>query len=901
MANRPASIGSGRPWALPQAFARLVVLVLALAAAGPIGWAVTLDFRLPLPDGEEGVVELLPYTESGFVFHDVFGSSAAVITTNQQGAEMDSFLAMAWSAGDPAEIRVTQEANALFSLRSVDYSHLGSGRLQFISSKGGSFETSQLGSSGNLNFRFDPLWRGITGFSITGVSGAGGEGDSYWNEALFPSMELVPISYRYSGGSGLWSGTSNWVRDAPPVGDEVAVSFIGPGGFAVNDLPAGRLGSLYSLDFATAAGPYVVGSLGANELAIGEGGIVNASSEVQTILDDVSIGDGATIDVGPGGMDFVGSVSLMSNVVITGAGTANVAAVSGVFDLTKTGSGTLQLTSSSHVGMIRPYLLRGLDVREGVLEVGPGTGITVNGTMSLGSGNSTLLVTLGAESAARGAAVNVGGPAILSGTLRVGLDADFTPAVGDRFKIIAADELQGRFQSFEAPMISGTSFLGLNYQRALSESTGSLAEVITLEAPRTLAGGHLTGRSAENLVVIAHGYGSSANTFIPMADAIQFNATQAADVAILDWSSFAGGDKLPLSAAENGVNIGEALGDWLKQRGISGYTNVQLMGHSAGTWLVNSLAGKIREQSPLTNIQMTLFDSYVPGGVFRQGVNDLTVSDIGRSADFVEQYFHDGSLPWTQTIMPRAINIDVTAQEPEGGDILTGHDFPYLWYADSAFELGSRRYAGLGYGLSVVTTGSVPAQGGLFSPGNSIVLAAPDPNDPDNWALVQKSVTLQEAINPLTSAPVTTGDVVIDPQGATLRTNSPAMLTMLADLAEPANGFRFDMAFLNDALGNLAVYLDGTLLAEWDNQWFAGITDSFESGWISTGDLDLGAHTLIFRLDNLTDTQSILRIEEITFGTLVFIPVPEPSTCAVALAGIACAGFTMWRLRGRGS
>ena len=50
-------------------------------------------------------------------------------------------------------------------------------------------------------------------------------------------------------------------------------------------------------------------------------------------------------------------------------------------------------------------------------------------------------------------------------------------------------------------MISGTSFLGLNYQRALFESTGNLAEVITLEAPRTLAGGHLTGRSAENLVV----------------------------------------------------------------------------------------------------------------------------------------------------------------------------------------------------------------------------------------------------------------------------------------------------------------------------------------------------------------------------------------------------------------
>ena len=141
----------------------------------------------------------------------------------------------------------------------------------------------------------------------------------------------------------------------------------------------------------------------------------------------------------------------------------------------------------------------------------------------------------------------------------------------------------------------------------------------------------------------------------------------------------------------------------------------------------------------------------------------------------------------------------------------------------------------------------------------------------------------------LESTPLITGDVVVDAIGATLRTNSPAMLTMLAEIDEPANGFRFDMAFQNDALGNLAVYLDGTLLAEWSNESFAGLTGSFDSGWIGTGDLALGPHTLLFRLDNLTDMQSILRIEDVTFGTLVVTPVPEPSTYILAVVGGAVA------------
>jgi hypothetical protein len=39
--------------------------------------------------------------------------------------------------------------------------------------------------------------------------------------------------------------------------------------------------------------------------------------------------------------------------------------------------------------------------------------------------------------------------------------------------------------------------------------------------------------------------------------------------------------------------------------------------------------------------------------------------------------------------------------------------------------------------------------------------------------------------------------------------------------------------------------------------------------------------------------------EDFSIGFRLAAPVPEPSACAMALAGLACGGYTVWRRRKR--
>lgn len=491
-------------------------------------------------------------------------------------------------------------------------------------------------------------------------------------------------------------------------------------------------------------------------------------------------------------------------------------------------------------------------------------------------------VTLGAASRSK-TAIYVGGVARLQGSdLTVTLDAGFMPQVGDRFPIVDAGEMQGRFKTFTAPEVSGTSFLGLNYTRSLLGRTS--AEVITLEAPRNVIGGHLTGShaAANDLVVIAHGFNSNASVFQPLATAIRNEAAAEAaagarqgvpDVVVFDWSDYAGGPRLWNSAAENGVNVGAALGDFLKARGIQ-YANVQLMAHSAGTWVVNSLSEAIRRDFPATKIQLTLFDSYVPDSVHRQGNAPLTRGDVGGSADFVEQYYHSWDLPDTAVVLPRAVNFDVTSRADWPINPKAGHSFPYVWYEASVAGDPAEYPVMIGFGNSLARTGFVPAQSGIYARGQEVVLPDFDADDPLSGSLFKATVT-KTPLSILNSNPVTTGNVQIDSSGATLTTNSPAMLMLLAESSGNHNILRFDAEFTTAAPANLALYVNGLLTREWKSEDFADVGSVFQSGWIPTTGLVSGANSLLFRLDNLTDSQASVKLSNVALGTLVLTPLVE--------------------------
>jgi autotransporter-associated beta strand protein len=156
-------------------------------------------------------------------------------------------------------------------------------------------------------------------------------------------------------GSGNWTTASQWEDEAfPENGDEV--EFAGPGGTSTNNFSSGNLSFISGFSFLEGAGAYTVNG---NTLQITEDGIINASSNLQTIGMDLTAGDDLAVNAATG------------DIAITGT-------VSGTSSLTKTGNATLTLTgSNTYTG--------GTIISTGTLALG-GTEGSVVGNIDVASG-----------------------------------------------------------------------------------------------------------------------------------------------------------------------------------------------------------------------------------------------------------------------------------------------------------------------------------------------------------------------------------------------------------------------------------------------------------------------------------------------------------------------------------
>jgi len=101
--------------------------------------------------------------------------------------------------------------------------------------------------------------------------------------------------------------------------------------------------------------------------------------------------------------------------------------------------------------------------------------------------------------------------------------------------------------------------------------------------------------------------------------------------------------------------------------------HVHLIGHSAGTWLVNA-AAQIIAQDTQADIHLTFLDAYVPDGWNEQALGRLACQPPARC--WVEHYFTRDSLNLTENVLPQAHNVDITALNPG----FPGHKFPWHWY-----------------------------------------------------------------------------------------------------------------------------------------------------------------------------------------------------------------------------
>lgn len=491
----------------------------------------------------------------------------------------------------------------------------------------------------------------------------------------------------------------------------------------------------------------------------------------------------------------------------------------------------------------------------------------------------------------------VDGQASLDGTLVINRADNFIPDVGDRYYVMSYGNLEGRFRKLSGA-IDDDKFFGLLYKE-------NELQAITLETPRRLGGGtRLTsnGQPAnqrDNLILVTHGWKDDADGWVTtLALQMAVKATEAGhgtwDVLTVDWRNYAAGTEdhfnwSPWAAAANAIDIGESIGLWLDDRGFADHDNIHVLGHSAGSWLVDSLADYLKRTGSPAKVHVTLFDAFVPsnGPEFAGARTDEGEKvALGDSATWAEQFVDAHFLPYTSVTLPDAFNVDVT-QLYTGPGLpfgFEGHGWPIEWYLETVLSPTDPENNKYGFFLSAEYAGYLHShESDGWHRGLRVKLEPA--SHPD---LIEGMDWVELALSEEQSVVSDTGTATFTPDGLVLETGSPVMVTSFVELAEPASLLSFDFEFLSDADGLLSVYFQGQEITEIEESLIPEGLGLLNSGDLWLGqEFDPGTYSLLFRLDPLDDRQSVVRISNVQFGSFVLAAVPEPAS--LVLLGVGAA------------
>ena len=492
---------------------------------------------------------------------------------------------------------------------------------------------------------------------------------------------------------------------------------------------------------------------------------------------------------------------------------------------------------------------------------------------SLATGNTSVLVS---------------GDTEVAGTLNLTMEDDLSTEVGDAFNILVSRQARtGRFSKVTGTNIDECSFFGLRYRNRIYSNgvTGAInenaIEAIVLEKPRwivtinpdnCIATEHYTPDSSKNLVLVTHGTKADTESWVQeIAISLQTVANRSGTnfrVVRMDWRDFGGGgddDEAfvfnALLAGRNARDIGESIGHWLAEQGITeddGYDRVHLLGHSAGAHLIDSLADFLVDKNIANDVHLTFFDAYITKA------SDL--NDLGDKAQHSE-HFVDSSYENLDSIgdfsgfghtngdLSNAYNFDVKDLRRSIGIVpyITEHAWPYEFY-----KMTSDPSYGQGLGVNnncEAGEWALPVEfAGMNRGERRRLLGAARP------------ITIFDLIN---QNAITDGLVRFNQDGGfALETASPSMVTFEITLEEKADFLSFDFQFSGAGPGLLSVYFDGEELVG-INEGHMGTfkQDEFDSGDVWLGStFEPGTYSLLFRLDPLGDSSSIVSIDNVAFG-----------------------------------
>ena len=431
----------------------------------------------------------------------------------------------------------------------------------------------------------------------------------------------------------------------------------------------------------------------------------------------------------------------------------------------------------------------------------------------------------------------------------------------------------------------------------------------------------------KGLVLIAHGWNSDVSVW-PNRMAEKIKAITKDDPNV-DWTilpyawaidsgysgcieketipPFAISCKVPWDAYTHAGTIGRTLG---KNLAKNQYDYIHFIGHSAGSNLIDKAATYLRVQAinnhlKVPKIHSTFFDAYDV-----LGSNSL----YGLTSDWAEQYVdiwaEHGRGVWPPNLefdlelilkdsdifLKNSYNIDVTNTDL-AIDPVSAHAIPYEWYEST---IGDRTY---GFPLSIESRqrSDLPShkfykRGQICSLSSSSFLC---PSSDFTSSQIKKDIVcpnLSLCPNMYTGNPFTsgTGKVELNPENLedTLRLSSgsaaglssninmaesvntlgsPVWATRQINVPESVNTLFFDYQFLSNAEGLLSVFFDNQLVYKADERYDSDGLNVDNN--VPIGKVEPGVHSISFRIDPFTETQSVIEISNIKVGNVKVVDV----------------------------
>lgn len=184
--------------------------------------------------------------------------------------------------------------------------------------------------------------------------------------------------------------------------------------------------------------------------------------------------------------------------------------------------------------------------------------------------------------------------------------------------------------------------------------------------------------AVDKIAIVVHGWIDKGSSDWPADIAVAINERIDPNEWVCAFFDWQGGAAVvtPVDAVKYGRDIaGPRLAAALMEL-PNKFKHVHLIGHSAGSWAVNSAAKNIAENLKPRTLHLTFLDAYIPPKWDPAELADITEYSHKPKLYAEHYYTKDVTTKVTHIDLPNTFNFDITELDPWFKE----HEFPYRWY-----------------------------------------------------------------------------------------------------------------------------------------------------------------------------------------------------------------------------